>query len=109
MTKRQRPDEKVATLSDQGVLNPRAEEVSDPLFLEQDFFDARDLVQVKYEMVRRVDAEGQTVTSAAAAFGCHFAGIARPGPRRFTREPRDQIDDLSGLADVVEQLQEQLR
>ena len=29
----------------------------------------RDLVQVKYEMVRRVKAEGASVTSAAAAFG----------------------------------------
>ena len=39
------------------------------LFAEHEFFDARDLVQVKYEMVRRVEAEGASITDAAAAFG----------------------------------------
>src|SRR2546430_13430269 len=34
-----------------------------------DFFDARDAVQVKYEMVRKVRAGGAPVTQAAAAFG----------------------------------------
>ena len=38
-------------------------------FADHEFFDARDLVQVKYEMVRRVEAEGASVTDAAAAFG----------------------------------------
>jgi transposase len=33
------------------------------------FFDPRDLVQVKYEMLRRLQADGQSVTQAAAAFG----------------------------------------
>jgi phosphoglycolate phosphatase-like HAD superfamily hydrolase len=51
--------------------------------------------------------DGEDDRSAAAAFGCHFAGVVRPGPRRFTREPRDRIDDLSELAGVVERLQEQ--
>ncbi len=32
-------------------------------------FDPRDLVQVKYEMLRRVQTEGQSVTDAAANFG----------------------------------------
>ena len=32
-------------------------------------FDARDLVQVKYEMVRRVRVEGQPVSRSATAFG----------------------------------------
>ena len=34
-----------------------------------DFFDARDLVQVKYEMVRKTDVEDVPVAVAAAAFG----------------------------------------
>jgi phosphoglycolate phosphatase-like HAD superfamily hydrolase len=39
--------------------------------------------------------------SAAASFGCHFAGLVRPGPSRFAREPRIRIGDLSELAGVV--------
>jgi transposase len=38
-------------------------------FLQDDFFDPRDLVQVKYEILRRVQAEGKSVTDAAAKFG----------------------------------------
>ena len=52
-----------------GCLNPRPEQVQDPLFQPSEFFDAHDLVQVKYEMLRRVQIEQQTVSQAAAAFG----------------------------------------
>jgi len=62
-------DPKVQTLREQGVLNHHPERVNDPLFLEKEFFDARDVVQVKYEMVRRVETEGESVTAASAAFG----------------------------------------
>ena len=62
-------DQKSKTLAQQGVLNPRPDCVKDPLFKESDFFDPRDLVQVKYEMVRRVHTDGQTVGGAANAFG----------------------------------------
>ena len=40
-----------------------------PAFLAEEFFDARDAVQVKYEMVRRVTLDGAQVTATAAAFG----------------------------------------
>jgi transposase len=56
-------------LREQGTLNPRPRAVTDPLFSEDSFFDPRDLVQVKYEMLRRVQSEGHSVTDAAAAFG----------------------------------------
>lgn len=56
-------------LREQGTLNPRPRAVTDPLFAEDSFFDPRDLVQVKYEMLRRVQSEGHSVTDAAAAFG----------------------------------------
>src|SRR4051812_49751372 len=36
----------------QGTLNPRADDVRDPAFVDSEFFDPRDLVQVKYEMLR---------------------------------------------------------
>jgi len=52
------------------ALNPRPQAVTDPAFRSGNaFFDAHDLVQVKYEMLRRVRQEGQAVSHAAAAFG----------------------------------------
>jgi len=39
------------------------------LFHESPFFDARDLVQVKYEMLRRVRIDERQVSETAAAFG----------------------------------------
>ena len=62
-------DPTLEALHGQGTAHPRPEDVSDPLFLENSFFDPRDLVQVKYEMLRRVRREGMAVTDAAAAFG----------------------------------------
>ena len=52
-----------------GTLNPHPDKISDPLFCGADFFDACDLLQVKYEMLRRVDTEGWSVTQAAEVFG----------------------------------------
>jgi transposase len=65
---------KEAILRAHGTFNPRAERVTDTLFAKGDFFDARDLVQVKYEMLRRVREEGMPVSEAAAAFG--FSRVA---------------------------------
>ena len=62
-------DPKVDALRQRGSLNPHPERVADPLFDTSDFFDARDLVQVKYEMVRHVRVEGHAVSHSAAAFG----------------------------------------
>jgi transposase len=62
-------DAKLGALQQQGTLNPRPKDVRDELFLQDDFFDPRDLVQVKYEMLRRVQTEGKSVTDASANFG----------------------------------------
>ena len=62
-------DSKLEALREQGTLNPRPREVTDPLFAKDSFFDPRDLVQVKYEMLRRVQSESHSVTGAATAFG----------------------------------------
>lgn len=62
-------DSKVHVLTEQGVLNPRPERVVDEVFNKHEFFDPQDLVQVKYEMVRRVKVDGMTISEAAAAFG----------------------------------------
>src|SRR5215470_17989525 len=79
-----RPDPKEAALAEARCLNPHPERVTDAEFLASDFFDARDAAQVKYEMVRRVQADGAPVTEAAAALGrSGLEGLvpARPGPR----------------------------
>jgi transposase len=66
--KRKRDDGKTKSLQQYGALNPHPEKVTDEEFLSNDFFDARDLVQVKYEMVRRVQT-GRQVKQVAKAFG----------------------------------------
>lgn len=60
---------KLESLRRQGSLNLYPERVTDPLFQQQDFFDPHDLVQIKYEMLRRVEVDKFTVSQAAAAFG----------------------------------------
>ena len=68
-----RPDPKSLVLARDGALNPHPEAVRDPLFTTNPFFDPKDLVQVRYEMVRRHDAEGMSVTDLASSFG-----VSRP-------------------------------
>ena len=52
-----------------GTLNPRPKQVTDPLFLDREFFDPTDLLQVKYEMLRCVEKDGRSVAQAAEDFG----------------------------------------
>lgn len=68
---------KTRALREHGTLNPRPQAVQDPLFQESQangFFDPQDLVQVKYEMLRRVRVDAQSVTAAASAYG--FSRVA---------------------------------
>jgi hypothetical protein len=67
-------DSKSRALWKQGALHTRPEHVRDPLFQHSEFFDPRDLVLVKYEMLRRARVEGQSVAAAARAFG--FSRVA---------------------------------
>ncbi len=62
-------DDKAKILRQRGCLNPDPDRVRDELFDASEFFDPQDLVQVKYEMLRRVRAENRTVTQAASDFG----------------------------------------
>jgi len=62
------PDPKRDALRARGLLNARAQKVSDPLFSDGAFFDRRDLLQVKYEMLRRVRVNKRPITRAARAF-----------------------------------------
>jgi transposase len=63
------PDPKRTALQQSETLNPHPEAVHDPLFGEHAFFDTRDLVQVKYEMLRRVRVDGWLVRDASHAYG----------------------------------------
>ena len=52
---------KVRALVEEGTLNPAPEKVHDPKFRDSDFFDPHDIVQVKYELLRRVSVESASV------------------------------------------------
>jgi transposase len=71
MSNKSRGSAKIDILRQQGTCNPHPEAVRHELFQgrEGGFFDACDLLQVKYEMVRLVEVEKESVTTAAAAFG----------------------------------------
>ena len=99
------------------ALNPRPQAIRDPAFGDGNpFFDPNDLVQVKYEMLRRVREEGQRVSDASAAFGFSrpsfyqaqaafqqsgLPGLVpeRPGPKRAHKLSEAVLDLLDeGLA-----------
>ena len=73
-----------------GTLNPHPDVVTDPLFHTGDFFDPDDLVQVKYEMLRRVRVDKESVRQSASAFG-----FSRP--TYYQAEADLQRDGLFGL------------
>jgi len=64
---------KVRALVEEGTLNLAPEKVQDPKFHDGEFFDPHDIVQVKYEMLRRVSVESASVTSATEEYG-----VSRP-------------------------------
>lgn len=107
-------DSKSKALRQYGSLNPHPEKVSDALFHDEPFFDARDLVLVKYEMLRRVRVDGFSITQATTAFGFSrpafyqaqatfkeqgLPGLIpkRPGPRRAHKLSEEVIDFVEGL------------
>jgi transposase len=90
MPKRQLHGSKLESLREQGTLNPRPQDVSHPLFQDNEFFDARDLVQVKYEMLRQVQVEKVPVSQSARAFG-----FSRP--TLYQTQLAFERDGLSGL------------
>lgn len=63
------PDAKLAALAASGVLNRTPQAVRDPLFHAGGFFDPRDLLQLRYEMVRRHRIENVPVAVTAQLFG----------------------------------------
>ena len=108
---RPKSDPKTDTLREQGCLHPHPEKVTDEAFVASEFFDRRDLVQVKYEMLRRVRVDGQSVSQSAAGFGLsrpsyyqaqtayEEGGLAallpkKPGPRRAHKLSEEVVTAL---------------
>jgi transposase len=84
-------DTKSVALRENGTLNPSPGQVADPKFQQSEFFDARDLVQVKYEMLRRVLVDTASVTEATVEYG-----VSRP-----TYYQTKASFDAGGLAGLV--------
>jgi transposase len=82
---------KTRTLLEDGTLNPAPEKVHDPKFRDCEFFDPHDVVQVKYEMLRRVSVENASVTNATEEYG-----VSRP-----TYYQTKASFDESGIAGLV--------
>ena len=69
MRKKYKQNDKIKSLEENGALNRTPQAVDDELFREDEFFDPHDLMQVKYEMVRRVEKDNWNVARASKAFG----------------------------------------
>lgn len=107
-------DPRLASLREQRALHRHPETVQDEAFRSDDFFDPRDLVQVRYEMLRRHRIDGKAVSDVAHSFGvsrqafyvtdASFKNRGLPGllPRR--RGPRRAHKCTDEILDFVEQL-----
>ena len=84
---------KVEALREEGTLNPTPEHVRDPKFQDNEFFDPHDIVQVKYEMLRRVSVENASVSAATGEYG-----VSRP-----TYYQTKASFDKAGIAGLVPQ------
>lgn len=90
MADRERDRSKRETLRRRGVRNRHPERVRDALFERHEFFDPEDLVQVKYEMLRRVRVDGEPIQRAVENFG-----FSRPS--FYAARERFDEDGLAGL------------
>ena len=94
MASRRPEDPKAAALRAADALHPNPQSVRDEAFTgAQQFFDPRDRVQVKYEMLRRHRVDGRAVSHVAEAFG-----ISRQG--YYVAELAFQQQGIPGLLHV---------
>lgn len=82
---------KAQVLRDEGTWNASHDNIHDPNFRQNAFFDPRDIVQVKYEMLRRVRVEHVPVAHAADQYG-----LSRP-----TYYQARAAFDQAGIAGLV--------
>lgn len=83
-------DEKSRALRESSTLNPFPEKVGDAKFGEGDFFDPRDMVQVKYEMLRRVSVDNASIKDASEEYG-----VSRP--TYYQARANLEADGIAGL------------
>jgi transposase len=127
-------DQKSKELRKCRCLNPHPEKVTCDLFTKAGFFDPRDLLQVKYEMVRKIKVEKKPIRHAARQFGFSRPSVykaldsfqktgvtgllrTKPGPRRahklndsvikFIEAQRTQNASLT-LSELVNQIKNDL-
>lgn len=108
-------DPKEAALRAAGALHPHPETVRDDAFLRDPFFDPRDRVQVKYEMLRRRRVDGRPVTEIAASFSVSrqafyeaadaFAAAGLPGLVRKRPGPQHAHKCTDEIVDFAAQWQ----
>lgn len=84
---------KATALRETRTLHRNPERIRDPLFLTHPFFDPRDLLQVRYEMVRRIRVDRQTIARTAVDFG-----VSRPTVYITQRKFRER--GLPGLLQI---------
>jgi transposase len=89
-SKPRKTDQKTLELKRTGTLNPHPNSVSDSLFQQNSFFDSKDLLQVRYEMLRRHSLEGVSIVDVATHFG-----VSRPTV--YQAQAAFQRAGLSGL------------
>jgi transposase len=111
-------DMKVEALRQEGALHPNPEVVRDEAFCQDKFFDPRDRVQVRYEMLRRHRVDKESVTDVSGAFGVSRQafytteaafdelGICGLVPRR--RGPKRAHKCTEEILDFVEHWREEL-
>jgi transposase len=86
-------DKKEEFLEAAGALNPKAQQVKDQKFsLPHGFFDPRDKIQVKYEMLRAHEVDGESVSEAAPCFGYTRESF-------YTSKERFETEGIPGLVD----------
>src|SRR5258708_21879151 len=73
MAKARKRDTKREALARDGALNPHPEAIRDALFTGNPFFDAQDLVPLRYAIVRRHRVDGVPIRESSTDFG-----VARP-------------------------------
>ena len=82
---------KTGALIEEGTFNPAPDKVRDPKFRASEFFDPRDVVQVRYELLRRVSIDKVSITEASGEYG-----VSRP-----TYYQAKASFDMSGVAGLV--------
>jgi transposase len=84
------PNAKRQALKEAGTFNPRSDQVRHQLFVQSEFFDPQDLIQLKYESLRALEVDGYSIARAAMELG-----LSRP--TIYQAQEQFQLQGLEGL------------